>query len=86
MATVALTIPQAEQTYSGTELDPNYPIMPLSGLTGSLLVLHDLTGSAKADLRIYSSYVTVSGQCLNMAIIINIIFCAYTEVFQNPLT
>jgi len=30
----------------------NYPIMPFSSVIGSVLVLHDLIGSAKADLHI----------------------------------
>ena len=50
---------------------PNYPIMSLSGLTGSVLVLHDLIGSAKADL--YGQYFSVA--------IIN--FCAYMEGFPK---
>ena len=50
-------------------------LMPLKDLTGSIMVLCDLTGSSKrpsikADL-IYSSFVTVSGQCMSVAIILS---------------
>jgi len=68
--------------------------MPLNGLTGSVLVLHDLTGSTKdsvnADLLIYSSFVTVSGQCMSVAIIISnkmdFNFAHTWRVFVNPVT
>jgi len=44
-------------------------LMLFSGLTGSDLVLCGLKKpSVKADLLIYSSFVTVSGQCLSMVI------------------
>jgi len=63
MATVELNIPQAAMEQNWT---PNYLILHLSGLTGSVLIVHDLTGSVKADLCIYSSFVTVPGQCLSI--------------------
>jgi len=39
----------------------------------SVLVLHDLTGkpSVKADFLIYSNFVTVSAQCLSVAIYVH---------------
>jgi len=50
------TVPRAEQAYSGT--DPSYILMPLNGLTGSVLVLCDLTGSTKKAI---SKLVYVTG-------------------------
>jgi len=69
------------------------PLMPLSGLTVSILVLCPFTGSqkpsVKADLLIYSSFVTVSGQCLSVVIIIIkwiSIFVHTWRFFLNPVT
>jgi len=62
---------------------PYYPIMPLSGLTGFVLVLQYLTGSAKADLHIYTSFAIVYGQCLSVAIIISNKFLCVHERFSQ---
>ena len=47
----------------GSSLEPHAALlMPLSGPTGSAVILHGFTRSAiKADLTIYSYVVTVSG-------------------------
>jgi len=86
MARAALTIPRGEQTLSkqfGTTGYPiNTPQWPHRVCVGS--AWFDRVGKkpfVKADLFIYSNCVTVSGQCLSMAII-KITWL----IFSNPVT
>jgi len=93
MVTAILTI-WAKQTYSGTELDPKLRYLCASvSSQGLFLCFINWQGqqklSVKADLLIYSNFITVSGQCTSVGIIINnkmdFNFCAYMEGFCESM-
>jgi len=89
MATAALTIPRGEQMSSGIVWDPiNTPQWPHGVCVG--LAWLDRRGkkpSVKGDLLIYSICVTVSGQCMSVAIIISSKMDFNScVVFPNPVT
>jgi len=84
---------QAMQTYSGTEIDSNCkqpinaPQEPHRVYYGPLwLDRVDNRPSVKADLFICNSFVTVSGQCMSVAIIISNKTCLSMSIIYYNAT